>query len=186
MKLLKIYKELTEGKQVGTVYHFTSIPRLKKILAANKLRYSHGKGVNIQKAVSTTRVSHTFDHEHNLGGGEQDPFVALMLDGDKLSNQYKTRPHDDGAVFASTDQDEAEQVWLGVLISRDKGIERLDRYLKGILLSNYFFAYSWRDPGKTLSLIAKVAGDIPIYLPRTMKKANRELALQYIPSAKII
>jgi len=77
---------LEEGKQVGIIYHYTSLPNLKNILSQNKLKGSY---INIH-GEETTGVSTTRNKNFKYDDNE----VQIVLDGDKLSNNYKILPND--------------------------------------------------------------------------------------------
>lgn len=74
---------LSEAKQVGTLYHFTSYPNMISIIDKNFILKS-----TIQPYVSFTRnksmVSDTISQS-----------VRITVDGDKLSNRYQIMPHAD-------------------------------------------------------------------------------------------
>lgn len=78
---------LIEGKQVGIIYHFTKYPNFLNILDSDfKMTTLSGAGV-----VSFTRNRFAW----NVPGSDiavMNPNVALVIDGDKLSNKYKIVP----------------------------------------------------------------------------------------------
>ena len=78
---------LNEGKQVGLLYHVTTPENLKKILDSNTLKGSisdfHGGKDFI--GISTTR-NKNFLYNQNQ--------IQIVLDGDKISNNYKIMPYD--------------------------------------------------------------------------------------------
>lgn len=82
IKLVDLLKEINEGKQVGDLYHFTSIVNLKEILKSKILIPSKER-----KYISFTRNKNlaTLDNE------KRD--VKITIDGDKLSNKYKIIPY---------------------------------------------------------------------------------------------
>lgn len=97
IKLINILKQIVESKQVGTLYHWTSLPNLISILNQNTIKSNTNPEYqdidfrnksNIQPHVSFTRVKgkppgndHIFNFE-----------CALQIDGNKLSNNYKISP----------------------------------------------------------------------------------------------
>jgi hypothetical protein len=87
IKLINILKKITEGKQVGTLYHFTSLNGLYGILKDGFIK------PNYEGQISTTRNKNIIDisafFEYN--GGQVT--VILELDGDKISNNYKIKPY---------------------------------------------------------------------------------------------
>jgi hypothetical protein len=125
IKLIDILKEITEGKQVGTLYHYTTLKNAIQILKDNALKRStesqEDEYGNERDGISFTRFSHT----NVLGSSDDHLSVRLKLDGDKLSNKYKTSPYhwsfDSGA-----EGDEAEE------IIRVDIIPNLNQYLLGV------------------------------------------------------
>lgn len=87
MKLLNILKEIIEGKQVGTLYHLTTLRGLHGILKDGFIK------PNFEDQISTTRNKDidpsSFLDTYDSGG---EVTVILELDGDKISNNYKVRP----------------------------------------------------------------------------------------------
>jgi len=78
-------KELFEGKQVGTLYHFTSYNALLGILAEDEIMLdAYGR-------VSLTR-SKTFDINPRMSFSTGKTAVTITLDGDKLSEKYAVKP----------------------------------------------------------------------------------------------
>lgn len=113
VKLIDILKEITEGKQVGTLYHYTDIKHndvqvLYNIIKQNTLIPSKGSDT-----VSLTRSKN------------QDFVLAqersvIVLDGDKLSNNYKITPyHDIGWNYDIQDVEPED---------RDEKIPPIDRF----------------------------------------------------------
>ena len=110
IKLSDILKEITEGKQVGTLYHYTNNYFLKKIIETNTL----------EAPISFTRSK---DKKTVFWIGAES---SLVIDGDKLSTRYKIRPYqsydEEGRFF-----DEMEE-------RVDKNIINLDQYLIKVIL----------------------------------------------------
>ena len=110
IKLIDILKEITEGYQFGVLYHYTEKWQLEKIIQSNIL-----KG-----PISLTRSQDSFvkDFMGNV--------PIIVLDQDKLRNNYKIRPYqsydDEGR-----SEDEMEEVI-------DKNITNLDKYITKIIL----------------------------------------------------
>jgi hypothetical protein len=92
---VEIYKtnsvnELEEGKQVGSLYHYTSADGLKGILQSNKINASEENYLgNELYYISFTRNKNF--HKKGSKFGVQTEY-RITLDGDKLSNKYKIRP----------------------------------------------------------------------------------------------
>jgi hypothetical protein len=85
IKLINILKEITEGKQVGTLYHYTSIESLYNIIKQNTLIPS----------IRDNTVSLTRSKNQDFTHAQENSII--VLDGDKLSNNYKITPHHDMA-----------------------------------------------------------------------------------------
>jgi hypothetical protein len=95
-KLTSNSREIAESKQVGTVYHFTGVPNIKKILA-NGLpflednQFTNNIPVDRKKAysISVTRSP-------NFNGRNPHNFKSrgcrIVLDGDKIAQRYKIAP----------------------------------------------------------------------------------------------
>lgn len=83
--MIKLFDEfINEGKQVGIVYHFTSIPYLQHILAAGSIQGSSDFLDGYEQVfVSATR---------NYDLDWLDKSVRLTLDGDRISDNYKVEP----------------------------------------------------------------------------------------------
>ena len=99
IKLVDLLKEITEGKQVGLLYHYTTFESGLKILQSNQLQSSEADDstrANPIYTVSFTRDKR-FHNKHNVGfdvsSFGQTPQVRFTVDGDKLSNKYKIQPY---------------------------------------------------------------------------------------------
>lgn len=87
-------QSLTEGKQVGILYHYTKYENLINILHTDTLIAGKHNGVN-RKYVSFTR-----NKNFHLSNGSIPTHVRLVIDGDKLSNRYKIEPFtDDDSIY---------------------------------------------------------------------------------------
>ena len=81
---------LNEGKQVGTLYHYTSADGLKGILKSNSIKaskeYYLGNDLHF--------ISFTRNKNFHKKGSSFDVKIdyRIALDGDKLSNKYKIKP----------------------------------------------------------------------------------------------
>ena len=99
IKLIDLLNEITEGKQVGDIYHYTTFNNGFKILQSNQLQSTEAADstrANPIYAVSFTRDK-KFHNNHNIGFDVstfgQRPQVRFTVDGDKLSNKYKIQPY---------------------------------------------------------------------------------------------
>jgi hypothetical protein len=128
IKLVDILKEINEGKQVGTLYHFTSLKNLLSIIQNNTLVASNttdfiDKKIKVQ-CISLTRTSNKKQFSIASESG-----CVLVLDGDKLSNNYKITPYHDPNQYYFSDEeyDEMEE-----RICKD--ILNLNKYIIKIIL----------------------------------------------------
>jgi hypothetical protein len=117
IKLTNLLKEITEAKQVGTIYHFTN--DLEKILQTNSLKATKIKDLSTHPGVvSFTRTPHrTFDIARYSDS-------VLVIDGDRLSNKYKISPFKDPKVNW---EDEMEERVFG-------DIPNIDQYITKVIL----------------------------------------------------
>jgi len=90
LKIYTCFREyiLNEAKQVGFIYHFTTLTRINSILKS-KLNKGH------QKYLSLTRDFQLPNEKGYFNTGEY--IVRLTIDGDKLSNNVKIIPYRDKA-----------------------------------------------------------------------------------------
>lgn len=72
---------ISEAKQVGILYHYSSISNIVKILKDGSLKdKTHNRGY----------ISFTRNGSGIIGQGSN--FARIVIDGDKLSNRYKVEP----------------------------------------------------------------------------------------------
>ena len=80
-------KKLEEAKQVGLLYHATELENVIDILKSNKLIAMRDIGISVSRSKNFFLYNSLYTY-HNY-----DPWNAcLVLDGDKLSNNYKILP----------------------------------------------------------------------------------------------
>jgi len=86
----KIQENITESKQVGTLYHYTSAEGLKGILQSNSIKASE----EYYLGNDLYFVSFTRNKNFHKKGSAFDVKIdyRITLDGDKLSNKYKIKP----------------------------------------------------------------------------------------------
>lgn len=144
---------ISESKQVGDVYHFTSLHSLITILNTDFLKgYWSSSILNDfdvytmrYRTISTTRDKNYVNSRGFISISGDD--IALVLDGTKLSTKYKCRPIDDRYDVASNKVknasfgDEQEEVWYGNLINKDQGIKNIKSYIKKIIFTKKFINY---------------------------------------------
>ena len=85
--MLKLKDLIFEAKQVGIIYHFTSIEALYRILETNKMKSNLG------------HIS--FSRNARLGYMNAD--VRIVFDGNKMSNKFKFQPYMHGNPFYDDD-----------------------------------------------------------------------------------
>ena len=112
IKLIDILKEINEGKQVGTLYHFTDMYALLNILKTNMLKASNKFEKDKFPTVSLTR-----DKLGDIGGvgGTGTKTVRISIDGNKLSNKYKITPYNYYSNYPDykESEDEMEEIIQG-------------------------------------------------------------------------
>lgn len=157
MKLKQILNEvINEAKQVGIVYHFTTLNNA--ILIVN---YNHLKGYRATKNINGRTVSTTRDKNFSKRRGDQLSIsgadIVFVLDGNKLSNIYQVKPYDD--TFDVADQeydeddrlnfgDEQEEIWYGKNIERDMGFKNLNKFVLKIIFTKRFIQKCFNNPKK--------------------------------------
>ena len=86
IKLIDILKEITEGRQIGEIYHFTSLDSIPDILESGKLEPA------IDRSEKLGFISFTRNRALSTLGGFKSQ-VRITIDGDKLSNKYQILPY---------------------------------------------------------------------------------------------
>jgi len=130
-------KILNEGKQIGTLYHFTDVDALLDILKSNKMMAFPRSGMGDDRNfyyISFTRNKNMFLNKPKL---YTDIEVALVLDGDMLSNKYKFEPFSS----SETSKPEYEERIKIPATSNNKDIENIKKYLKGIMILGHTKAF---------------------------------------------
>ena len=96
-------KELTEAKQVGILYHYTSLENLIKITKTNMLRPFEYDGI------SFTRDKHFHKVNRSADSDSVEKECRIVLDGNKLSHRYKIRPYN---YFGTVDYNPSKDIKL--------------------------------------------------------------------------
>lgn len=88
-KLYTSFREyiLSEAKQVGYIYHFTTLSKIEQIFKSKKIKKGN------QGYVSLTRDFQLPNESGYFSTGEY--IVRITIDGDKLSENVKLHPHRD-------------------------------------------------------------------------------------------
>lgn len=167
--LIDILKEsLDEAKQVGTIYHFTDYEAADKIVNSDfklktsapldPVRDASGKLPDYAKYISFTR-------DKNLKSPTISRDVRFVIDGDALSNRYKTEPYADiKAGFGRRKSDESEE---RVDVEKRGGYVDIKPYLKSIDIL---------DPRVKRESAAEDEDDDEIAVPSYLSKFNDLIA----------
>ena len=92
--MIKLINLLKEGKQAGTLYHWTNSESLLDILNNNVLQATYGDyGKTTHKSISGPSISFTRSSNRYSFPIAEDADCVLVLDGNKLSNNYKIIPY---------------------------------------------------------------------------------------------
>lgn len=122
-----------EAKQVGILYHYTSLQGLLNIIRTNHLRASTP---NNKFVISFTRDKNFHKSNNRYIGSMQ---VSIIIDGNKLSNKYKITPYQDLATKADVITNklkwdkESEETVVG-----EKGITNIKNYILGVRIHPEF------------------------------------------------
>lgn len=108
---LTINSRLNEGKQVGTLYHWTDFESLYHIINSNLLISNETTDDESKRTKSEKKcISFTRSKNKSQFLIAQEGQCALIIDGDKLSNNYKINPHHDiNPHFYGNDEFDEEQ-----------------------------------------------------------------------------
>lgn len=128
IKLVNLLKEITEGKQIGNLYHYTDEENLLNILKTNKMMGFKRRYVGSNEAyyVSFTRNKNLFLNPSKIGSSFQ---VGIIFDGDKLSTKYKFESHNS----PETIKDEYEER-IKLSLTSNKDISNIKEYILGIII----------------------------------------------------
>jgi hypothetical protein len=88
IKLSEILKNINEAKQVGNLYHFTSLENIKDIIKSTYLI------PNDEGQISTSVRANMTIGDIGKNNTQGKNIVRITLDGNKISNKYKIRPLD--------------------------------------------------------------------------------------------
>ena len=129
--MIKLLDILKEAKQVGILYHYTTLRSLKNIIKSNRLLKNAPDmsaadyyDSDLDPDANTSVISFTRDNPKNPQFTiAQYAEAALVIDGNKLSNNYKIRPIQQQGIG----EDEMEERIY-------KDINNLNKYLIKIIL----------------------------------------------------
>ena len=152
IKLLDILKEITEGKQIGDIYHFTSTEALSTMI-------EDSGNITLDIGVGSMAAGgyYSFTRNPNLGTlSEEKHHVRIKLNGDKMSTRYKFEPYVDrdsgddflkgGSHFEAEERINSKGKPLNLtpfieeitILSPEKFQEYLDDYNSGSENSKYY------------------------------------------------
>jgi hypothetical protein len=120
--MIKLLDILNEGKQVGILYHYTENWLLQQIIETNTLL----------APVSFTRRQSNWVRDFTNGES------IIVIDGNKLSNNYKIRPYQDINPFLANYDDEIPAFAGGKNEEYeervDKNITNLNKYIIKVII----------------------------------------------------
>jgi hypothetical protein len=135
-KINNLLNDILERKQVGTLYHFTDPVSIFHILNSGKLISDRSGYISFTRDKNFYKMTTTLAFH---------PVVALIIDGDKLSDKYKITPYDyyydkhkaSGRSTGGFDSESEERIKVGNVAT---AID-LNPFVKGILLtpSEYYY-----------------------------------------------
>jgi len=138
----KFEQGLTEGKQVGPLYHFTTLPYTISMIH-NDIIKGRVRSKSCELPDNKCAISFTRDKNFNKKGGRiiQGQEVRLTLNGDKLSDNYKIVPYSylggstdiSNVAFRKTMGDEMEEM---VIVPKGGGVKKLSKYVTEIRIYN--------------------------------------------------
>jgi hypothetical protein len=175
MKHLQYFEQIFERRNIGTIYHFTSLVNTFYIISNNELESYREIDEQIPKIYGRTPEPHrgttfSFTRDKNLvkriGQGQIDTLLTTRLDfdGTKLSDKYIIRPYNwqgdwekeqlkkmkSGEDFIPNKKmsHEAEQV----LITKENHLQNIQSYMLNIIIPSFetfveeFEFYAESDP----------------------------------------
>jgi hypothetical protein len=136
--MIKLLDILNEGKQVGTLYHWTSFKSLYHIIDSNKLISTSTTDFNSKRTKYEEKcISFTRSKNKNQFYISQYSQCVLLLDGSKLSNNYKITPHHDvNSHFSNDDEFDEEQYDEMEERVCGRDINNLNKYIIKIIFYN--------------------------------------------------
>lgn len=163
MKYLKPL--ILESKQVGILYHYTTISNLYKILKTNTLKSSeYWDEFNV---ICCTRNKYF----HFDAGYTVPTQTRLVLNGDKLSNIHKIIPYSQDTSVSFEDYEEFGNNWKGDPKKHEKGllefeeriigtVENIDKYIIEVNINEFLFTKN----DEIINIIKKICSEKNIKL----------------------
>jgi hypothetical protein len=132
---------IKEGKQVGTLYHFTDIDSATGIVETNMILSLLSRKDNRDFGISFTR-------NKNFNWAQ----VAIVIDGDKLSNNYKIEPFN---YFSKSNNLLADKFDEYEEKARYKSIKGFNKYIIAIVVDislDYADIINWLNDTQTMNV----------------------------------
>jgi hypothetical protein len=105
--------EIVEAKEVGILYHFTSLLNIVSIVEMNELK------AKVEGYVSFTRDKNFYKTKREIGSSVE---ASIIIDGNKLSETYKITPYNYLIVPSHYARGEEEERIKGNIIGINKYI----------------------------------------------------------------
>ena len=172
MKYIKNFSQINESKQVGILYHVTSLESFHEIVRKNFVFKSAFGGSNNFPSISFTRKSKG-DFMPTPGR-----MVRFTFDGDKMSEKYKLEPYADhkrgyGRKSFSSQKDEAETI----LVTQKEGNygKRIDLKPYIIRIDIIYHSMFNRDFDEEREFLEKI--DLPIFIHKNTWDSVHEVPI---------
>ena len=182
------FKELYEAKQVGTLYHNTSLQNLMSILKDNVIKshiysdYTKVSGRTLTRTLKGT--SFTRDKNAELTDiALVNLQTKIVVDGDSLSNTYKIRPRDEfyDTTIAMGKRSESEEFVKGDIINAIKYIKQIylrEDEIADAMLEKNPITYISTYLAFELSKLDKDFYENPLYKESIQKMKDTNKAIQ--------
>jgi hypothetical protein len=123
------YFKIFEGKQVGILYHWTTFASIYSILQENYLKATSSIRDDATSFNSDDFYGVSFTRDKIFHGWKNRHYpmeVCMVVDGDKLSNNYKLLPYDD---FFDGKLKPKKNVADEMETRTNKSIEKISKYI---------------------------------------------------------
>lgn len=176
--MVTLKKYVTEAKQVGTIYHVCSLSDLEYLIPKDTLSSSgsyYNKLLKTDKAISFTRDKNFFVDVPNIANAPI--HVQLVVDGDKLSENYKVTPYNDfytrddsdPNVYVPKSPNKIDPMYLEKEEAVIGPIKKFSKYLKSIKVIVKFL------PDKELDDIKYIIEDLIAYTTKNNIPVDLEI-----------
>lgn len=131
-----IRKNVESAKQVGVLYHYTGLFNANNILAENTLRAADFVDEQGNTSISLTRNKNF--HNNNVQTLEDNSMECrFVIDGDRLSNNYKIEPYDYYPDYPRVNEQE-ERIVYKKQDEEDEGIAEVSPIIPYIISLDIF------------------------------------------------